>query len=180
MSMVKCMKSSLNQHKVDISRWLYLNEITFNVLTSPEFWAIHKKHCDNFTALSWIKFNENFAHDYRRFFIACAKKLTRRIQQHHGELFLYVMNDMVTLNNRNNYLGASVSFMVDFCLYILAVTVIPNNVSHSSNYNTDLLQKILKEMFKLDISQLTKSGASDTTNLSTAVAHFSPPQVRPS
>ena len=101
MSMVKCMKSSLNQHKVDISRWLYLNGITFNVLTSPEFWSIHYKHCDNYTALSWIKFSENVAHEYRRFVIACAKKLTRGIQQHHGELFLYVMHDMVTLNNRN-------------------------------------------------------------------------------
>ena len=65
------------------------------------------------------------------------------------------MHAMVTLNDRNNYLGASVSFMVDFDLYILAVAFIPNNFSHSSNYNADLLQKILKETFELDISLFT-------------------------
>ena len=63
----------------------------------------------------------------------------RGIQQHHGEPFLHIMHDMVTLNDRNNYFGASVSFMVDFDLYRLAVALIPNNVSHSSNYNLDLL-----------------------------------------
>ena len=59
--------------------------------------------------------------------------------------------------------------MVDFDLYRLAVTFITNNVSHSSNYNAYLLQKILKETFELDISWFTKSVASDTTNLETAV-----------
>ena len=34
MSMVIFMKPSLNQHKVDITRWLYLNGIPFNVSTS--------------------------------------------------------------------------------------------------------------------------------------------------
>ena len=97
----------------------------------------------------------------------------RRIQQHHGETFLYVMNDMVTLN----YLGSLVSFMVDFYLYIFAVTLIPNNVSHSSNYNADLLQKILKETFELDISRFTKLVASDTTNSATAVARFFSPSA---
>ena len=70
--------------------------------------------------------------------------LTRRIQQHHGEQFLHVIHDTVTLNYRNNYLGESVSFVVDFDLYRLAVEFIPNNVSHSSKYNADLLQKRLK------------------------------------
>ena len=74
------------------------------------------------------------------------------------------MHDMVTLNDRKNYLGASMSFMVDFDLYILAVAFIPNNVSHSSNYNVDILQKILKETFELYISPFTKLVASDTTN----------------
>ena len=54
------------------------------------------------------------------------------------------MHDMVKLNNRKNYLGASVSFMVDFELYRLAVALIPNNVSHYSNYNAYLLQKKIK------------------------------------
>ena len=62
------------------------------------------------------------------------------------------MHDMVTLNNGKNYLGASVSFMVDFYLYRLAVTLIFNNVIHSSNYNVDLLQKRLKKTLELDIS----------------------------
>ena len=61
------------------------------------------------------------------------------------------MHYMVTLNNDNNYLEESVSFIVDFDLYILAVALIPNNVSHSNNYNADLLQKILKETFELKI-----------------------------
>ena len=34
MSMVRFMKPSLKQHKVDITRWLYLNGIPFNVSTS--------------------------------------------------------------------------------------------------------------------------------------------------
>ena len=50
--------------------------------------------------------------------------------------------------------------------------MIPNNVSHYSNYNADLLQKIFKETFELGISQFTKSVASDTTNLVTAVTLF--------
>ena len=62
------------------------------------------------------------------------------------------MHDMVTFNDRNNYLGASVSFMVDFDLCRLDVALIPNNMSHSSNYNADLLQKIFKETFELQIS----------------------------
>ena len=82
------------------------------------------------------------------------------------------MYDMVASKNGNNYLGVSVTFMVDFDLYILAVTLITNNVRHSSNYNADLLQNILKETFKLDISLFTKLVASDTTNSETAVARF--------
>ena len=177
MSMVKFMKPLLNQHKVEITIWLYLNGILFNVSTSPEFWAIHEKHYDNYTILSWIYFNDNVAHDYRRFVIACAEKLTRRIQQHHGEWFLYVMHAMVKLNNGNNYLGASMSFMVDFVLYRLAVTLYTNNVSHSSNYNAGILQKILKKTPELDIYQFTKSMASDTTNSATAVASFFYPRA---
>ena len=86
------------------------------------------------------------------------------------------MHDMVTLNDGKNYLGASVSLMVDFDLYRLDVALIPNNVSHSSNYNADLLQKILKETFELDIYGLTKSVESDTTNSATAVACFFSPR----
>ena len=41
MSMVNFMKPPLKQHKVDITRWLYLNGIPFNISTSSEFWAIH-------------------------------------------------------------------------------------------------------------------------------------------
>ena len=82
------------------------------------------------------------------------------------------MHDIVTLNDKKNYLGESVSFMVDFDLYILAVALITNNVSHSSNYNADLLRKLLMEMFELEISLFTKSVASDTTNSATAVARF--------
>ena len=67
------------------------------------------------------------------------EKLSLGIQQHHGEPYFYVLNDMVTLDDGNNYLGASVSLMVGFEFYILAVTLIPNNVSHSSTYNADLL-----------------------------------------
>ena len=44
MTMVKFMKPWLNQHKVDITRWLYPNGIPFNVFTSPEFRAIHEKN----------------------------------------------------------------------------------------------------------------------------------------
>ena len=93
----------------------------------------------------------------------------RRIQQYHGEPFLHVVHEMVKLNNGENYLGASVSLMVDFDLYRLDVLLIPNTVSHSSDYNIDLLQKILKETFKLEIGQFTKSVASDTTILATSV-----------
>ena len=42
MPIVKFMKPSLNKHKVDITIWLYLNGIPFNVSTSPEFRDIHK------------------------------------------------------------------------------------------------------------------------------------------
>ena len=56
---------------------------------------------------------------------------------------------------------------------------ITNNVSHYSNYNADLLQKRLKEMFELDIYRFTKSVASDTTNLETDVeCFFSPRDVQ--
>ena len=73
MFMVKCMKPLLKQHKVGITRWLYLNGILFNVLNSHEIWAIHKKHYNNYIDLSRITFNNNVAHDYRRFVIACAE-----------------------------------------------------------------------------------------------------------
>ena len=96
----------------------------------------------------------------------------RGIQQHHGEPFIHVMHDMVTLNDGGNYLGEYVSFMVDFDLYRLAVALIFNNVIHSSNSNADLLQKILKETFELEIYRFSKSVASDTTNLATAIARF--------
>ena len=59
MSMVKFMKPSLKQHKVDITRWLYLNGIPFNVSTSSEFRAIHKKYYDNYNVISRISFNDN-------------------------------------------------------------------------------------------------------------------------
>ena len=108
------MKLLLKQHKVDITRCLCLNGIPFNVSTYPEFCAIHEKHDDNCTFFSRITFNDNVAHDYRRFVIDCVEKLTRRIQQHHGEPFIHVMHDMVNLNYGKNYLGASVPFMVDF------------------------------------------------------------------
>ena len=133
MSIVKFIKSSLNQHKANISRWLYLNGIPFNVSTFPGFWALHEKHYNNYTVLIRITFNENVANDYWRIFITCAEKLTRRIQQHHSEPFIHVMHDMVTFNNRKYYLGASVSFMVYFDLHRLTVILIPSNVSHSSN-----------------------------------------------
>ena len=99
------------------------------------------------------------------------------IHQHHGEPFLHVMHDMVTLNEGKNYLGASVLFMEDFDLYILAVVLITNDVIHSSNYNADLLQKISKETIELNISLFTKSVASDTTNLATAAARFFSPRA---
>ena len=133
MSMVKFMKPLSKKHKVDITIWLYLNGIKFNVSTSPVFRSIHGKNYENYTVLSQITFNDKVAYDYRRFVIACAEKLTCGIQQHHGEPFLRVMHDIVTLNNRNNKFGVSVSFMMDFELYRLTVALIPNNVSHSSN-----------------------------------------------
>ena len=72
--MVKFMKPLLKKHKVDITRWLYLNGILFNVSNSPEFRAIYEKYYSNYTALSRITFNDNVAHDYWRFDIACAEK----------------------------------------------------------------------------------------------------------
>ena len=96
------MKPSVKQHKFDITRWLYLNRIPFNVSTSSEFRATHEKYYDNCTVLSWITFNEDVAHDYRRFVIACAEKLMVGIHQHCGEPFLIVMHDMVTLNKGHN------------------------------------------------------------------------------
>ena len=108
MSMVNFMKPSLNQHKVDITRWLYLNGIPFNVLTSSEFRDIHEKYYDNYTVLSRITFNDNVARDNRRFVIACAGNLTCGIHKHHGEPFFHVMHDTMTLNDRENYLVASV------------------------------------------------------------------------
>ena len=177
MSMVKFMKKLLKQHKVDITRWLCLNGIPFNVSTSSEFWDIHEKHYDNYTVLSQITFNDNVAHYYWRFVISCAGKIMRGIQQHHGEPFLHVMHEMVTLEDGNNYLGASMSLIVDFDLYRLAVALIPNNVNHSSNYNADLLQKRLKETFELDIYLFTKPVSSDTTNAATDVTRFFSPRV---
>ena len=47
MSMVKFMKLSLKQHKVDITRWLCLNGIPFNVSNSSEFRSIQEKYYDN-------------------------------------------------------------------------------------------------------------------------------------
>ena len=87
------------------------------------------------------------------------------------------MHDMVALINGENYLGASVSLMVDFELYILAIVLIPNDKSHYSNYNADLLQKISKETFELEIYRFTKSVASDTTNYATAAARFFSPRA---
>ena len=173
------MKPYLKKHKVEITMWLYLNGIPFNIPTSSEFRDIHEKYYDNYTFLSRITFNKNVDHEYQRFVIACAEKLTQGIHQHHGEPFLRVMHDMVTLNDRENYLGASVSFVVDFDLCILVVALILNNVSHSSNYNADLLKKILKETFELDIYLFTKSVASDTINSATAMTRlFSPRAVQ--
>ena len=99
---------------MDITRWLYLNGIPFNVSTSSEFWAIQKKYYEKYTVLSRITFHDNVAHDYRRFVISCAETLMCGIHKHQGEPFLHVMYDMVKLNNGKNYFGASVSFIVDF------------------------------------------------------------------
>ena len=118
---------------MDITRSLYLNGILFNVSTSTEFQAIHENNYNNHTVLSQITFNGNVAHDHQRFVIACAEKLMRRIQQHNGDPFIHVMHDMVTLSDRKNYLGASVSSMLNFDWYILSVALIPNKMSHSSN-----------------------------------------------
>ena len=79
MSMVKLKKPPLNQHKVDITRWLYLNEIPFNVLTSPEFFAVYKKRYNKYTSLIKITFNNNTSHDHQRFAIDCAETLTHSI-----------------------------------------------------------------------------------------------------
>ena len=79
---------------------------------------------------------------------------------------------MVMLNDRINFLGASLSFVVHFDLYRLVLALIPNNMIHSSNYNADLLQTILKETFKFYIYPFTKFVASDTINLETDVACF--------
>ena len=116
MSMVIFMKLLLKQYKLDITRRLYLNGIPSNVLTSSGFRAIHENYYNNYTVLSRITFNNNVDHYYRIFFIACAEKLMHRIHKQHGESFLHVMHNMVTLNNGNNYLEAPVSFMVDFDL----------------------------------------------------------------
>ena len=102
------------------------------------------------------------------------------IQQHHGEPFLHFMHDMVMLNNRNKYLGSSVSFMVDFYFYILAVALIPNNVIHSINYNIDLLHKILKETFEMEISQFTKSVGQWHHQFGSSCVTLLLPQGRPS
>ena len=67
--------------------------------------------------------------------------------------------------------------MEDFDLYGLAFTLIHNNMSHSSKYNADILQKILKEIFKLGIYLFIKSVASDTTNSGIAVTRFLPPKA---
>ena len=64
MYMVKFMKPLIKRHKVEITRWLYLNDVTFNVSTYPEFWAIHDNHYENYTDLSQITFNNKSAHDY--------------------------------------------------------------------------------------------------------------------
>ena len=72
MSMVNFMKPSIKQHKVDITRLLYLNGVPFNVSTYPEFLSIHEKHYENYTDLSQITFNKKSTHDYRHLFIACA------------------------------------------------------------------------------------------------------------
>ena len=67
--------------------------------------------------------------------------------------------------------------MVDFDLYIFSLTLIPDSMRHSSDYNADLLKKILKEAFELEISQFTKSVASDTTNLETSMSRLFTPRA---
>ena len=64
MSVIKLMKPSLNQNKVDITICLYLNDIPFNTSTSPTFRDIYEKHYDNYTYLSPYTFDNNLAHDY--------------------------------------------------------------------------------------------------------------------
>ena len=67
--------------------------------------------------------------------------------------------------------------MVNFELYILAVALIPNIVSRYTNYNADLMQKILKETLELDIYRFTNLVASDTTNSATDMTRFFPPRA---
>ena len=81
------------------------------------------------------------------------------------------------VEQQENYFWASVSFMLDFEFYRLAVVLIPNNVSHSSNYNVDLLQRRLKETSKLEIYRFTNLVASDIPNSETYVARFLFPMV---
>ena len=108
------MKQFLNKHKVNITRWLYLNGILWNVSTSPELQDIQEKHYNNYNELSRDTFNDNVAQGYWHFVISCAEKLMREIQQHHGVTFIHVMHGMVKLNYWKIPLGVSVSFMVDF------------------------------------------------------------------
>ena len=81
------------------------------------------------------------------------------------------------VERREKLLGGFCVINGGFDLYILAVALIPNNAIHYSNYNADLLQKRLKETFKLEISQFTKSVASGTTDSATAVARFFSPRA---
>ena len=67
--------------------------------------------------------------------------------------------------------------MVDFELYKLAVALITNIVSRYTNYNADLMQKILKETLELDIYRFTNLVASDTTNSATDMTRFFPPRA---
>ena len=78
--MVIFLKPLLKQHKVYITRLLYLNGIPFNVSNSSEFWYIHKKHYNNNTVLSRDTLYDKVAQYYQHFFIVCAVKLTCGIQ----------------------------------------------------------------------------------------------------
>ena len=83
MYMLKLMKTFWKQHKVDITRWLYLIGIPFNVSTSSEIRDIYEKHYDNYTVLIRIIFSDNVPYDYQRFVIDYAEKLKRGIQKNH-------------------------------------------------------------------------------------------------
>jgi hypothetical protein len=86
--------------------------------------------------------------------------------------FVEVYHGMLQGPDGNNYLGASCSSIHDFYLHILSLQLTLNNKTHGSEYNTEVIENILKANYVFDFPKNARTVGSNTMNVTAKVAEY--------